>query len=39
MQKIKNGSSFKKPLYHNDQFGNEIKKNVEQKNKLNKKER
>ena len=36
MHKIKNGSSFKKPQYHNDQFGNEIKKEVEYKRKLNK---
>ena len=34
--KIKNGSSLKKPLYLNDIFGNKIKKEVEQKNYLNK---
>ena len=35
MLKIKNGSSFKKPLYLNDLFGNEIKKEIELKWQLN----
>ena len=37
MHKIKNGKSFKKPLNLNDQFGNSIKKEDEQKRNLNKK--
>ena len=36
MHKIKNGSSFKKPLNLNDLFRNYIKKEIEQKWKLNK---
>ena len=36
MQKIKNESSFKKPLYLNELFGNKIKKEIEWRWKLNK---
>ena len=36
LQKIKNWSSFKKPLHVNDLFGNKIKKEIEMKRKLNK---
>ena len=36
LQKIKNGSSFNKPLYVNDRFGNKIKTEIEWRSKLNK---
>ena len=36
MHKIKNGSSFKKPLHVNDRFGNKIKTEIECRSKLNK---